>query len=232
MKKIIAASLISLGLASSAFAATTPAKTTIPSLSPLDGFYLGAGAGYQSTDASVKNNYDGSHSSADLDGGLGDLTLGYGKALSKSFYLGGGLRYDYYGDVDSSKSFSNTGIGLNQQQTNKVQLNDALFATIMPGVLVTPKTLLYANLGIGIVNMEGSVKYSTAIPGTFQANNEDETKDVVSGIAGIGVRQAFSQHISMSAEVDHVAPNSGDLPPGVSDLDYNEGLVNFIYTFK
>lgn len=108
--------------------------------------------------------------------------------------------------------------------------------TVQPGLLITPKTLLYTNLGIGVVNVEGSSSLTTtsSAPGTFSANagKQDETKNAFSGIAGIGVRQAFTQNISISAEVDHVAANSSDLPQGLDSLSYNEGLVNFINTFK
>jgi len=115
-----------------------------------------------------------------------------------------------------------------------------LFLTVDPGLLLTPKTLIYANLGIGIVSTTGAVttqtRYATSVPGAYTSysttQNESETKEVFSGIAGVGIRQAFSKHISMSAEIDHVAPSASDLPPGVSDLDYNEGLINFIYTFN
>jgi len=203
MKKIIF-TLLFLTLSTTCFAEST-----------FNGIYLGAGAGYESGDTKFVDGVTNANVKANFDSPTYNINLGLGHSILHFLYLGAGLRYEGFSDAKASGKNDNG---------ESVELKNAYFVMLTPGLLITQRTLLYANLGAG----EADVKYSQgssvkSITPTSGPHNS------WSGIYGIGLKQGLNDYVAIGAEYDHVAAGSAGLANNISSLGYNEASVNLTF---
>lgn len=201
MKKITISLLVSFVFCTSCFAEST-----------FNGFYLGADAGYESGDTKFIDGVTNTDLKADFDGSTWGVDAGVGHSILHFLYLGLGVKYQNFSGAKASSS------------GNSVKLNDAIFVVLTPGLLITQRTLLYANLGAGEVNAEYSQDSSVK-----SVTSTDGPHNSWSAIYGVGLKRGLNDYISIGAEYNHVVAGSAGLSNNVSSLDYNEGLVNLTF---
>lgn len=182
--------------------------------STFNGLYLGADAGYESGNTKFIDGVTNTDLKTDFEGSTWGVDAGLGHSLLHFLYLGMGVKYQNFSGATAKASDSD----------NSVKLNDAIFLVITPGLLITQKTLLYANLGAGEVNAEYSQDSSVK-----SVTSTDGPHNSWSAIYGVGLKRGLNDYISIGAEYNHVVAGSAGLSNNVSSLDYNEGLVNLTF---
>ena len=201
MKKILLACLCVVSLISSAAAEST-----------FNGLYLGAAGGYSSGNTHFTDGATNLQTDANFDSPIWEVNAGLGHSLFHFLYLGIGAKYQGLSNAKASKNNEN------------VDVSSAFFAVITPGILITQKTLLYANLGVGEVDAKYTqssvVKNETTTDGPHES---------WSAIYGIGLKRGLNDYISIGAEFNRVNAGSAGLSNNISALDYNEALVNLTF---
>jgi len=186
------------------FSLTSYAKSTF------NGVYLGGGVGKQSGDTQFNTELN-TKINTDFDSPFWEANAGLGHSLFHFLYLGVGAKYQSFSDAKTSSN--------NHQGT--VDVKSAAFGVITPGILITQKTLLYANLGLGEVD----AKYSN----NKAVKTQDSPHYSWSTIYGVGIKRGLNNHISIGAEYNRVLAGSAGISNNISKLNYNEGLVNLTF---
>ncbi len=188
------------------------ATSTAMAQSTFNGLYVGAAGGYSSGKTHFSDGVTNSVTSANFDSPVWDIDAGLGHSILHFFYLGLGAKYQGFTDAKVSKN------------DTKVDVDNAAFIVLTPGILITQRTLLYANLGLGQVNANYSqdslIKNATSIDGPHES---------WSAIYGIGLKRGLNDYISLGAEFNHVDAGSAGLSNNISALRYNEGLINLTF---
>lgn len=164
------------------------------------GFYVGAGFGPSFADFeksahvvhtgySDMNVFDKSHLASM--GMFGTVFGGYGY-VHKHFYLGEEINVSI--DSVDSEASNNDSAHLTFSTTNYM-MNRSCGVSVLPGLLVTDKTLLYARLGYA----NGNLKITT---GDTSLANVD--KNLNGFRFGAGIKQSLSQKVSVRMEYSQV----------------------------
>ena len=142
----------------------------VPAL--MDGFYLGAQAGYQMADMgeniSIANGAANANPSVSVNGWLGGLFLGYGMTWNNWYYLGGEIFGNY---ANSSQGWDTT---LNVSGANygsNAEMNSSYGLAVLPGLRLTDSTLTYIRLGYTWANFKYN-ESSTAVGSASNSSTE------------------------------------------------------------
>lgn len=207
--------------------------------SAFNGFYLGAGVGRDTSRFNLINtqaiagtttatNVNGSGS-----GALGTVFAGYGQTFNR-FYLGGEI------NANGSTLTQNTqatvvGGGLVNIAQAQFKINRNFGASVLPGLLITDNTLLYARLGytnghlVLNGNASSSAGFSAAVSNSSNLNGFR---------AGLGIAAAISRNVDLRLDYSHInysslnfnfgaTPNNGSFSIGPQtdqiefDISYN-----------
>jgi opacity protein-like surface antigen len=133
------------------------------------------------------------------------VQLGYGATLSGSFYLGGeiGLRNNA-GDFGSK-----TITGPGGSATINAKTSTAKMFSILPGIVVSPNSLVYARIGRGNTDVE--VTASGVV-------NASETSNGDFNIYGLGMDYMVSGNLSVKAEANKISADD------VNGTSFNVGV--------
>lgn len=136
------------------------------------------------------------------------VQLGYGATLGGSFYLGGeiGLRNNV-GDF-GSKSFTVAGI----PATAEAKTSTAKMFSLIPGFVVSPKTLIYARIARLNTDVEVTLKAPTLNITETSTSNGD------ANIYGLGVDYLMTNNLSVKAEANKVSADD------VNGTSFNVGV--------
>lgn len=217
--------------ASLADQAAVPAAAVQPAVNPckvptlLDGWYIGAQAGYGSY--RVRNNinfFDGAPLyamdvvNAGSNWSVGGV-IGYGKMLSQLFYLGGEL--SIVANTMEHTLYSNFGI----VYTNQYSSGPTYGLSLLPGIRLTNETLTYLRFGYNRVKFNST---ETIVPLT----PVNVSKNLNGFVIGIGMETLITGNYSVRGEFDHVFFSSyntaGYYNTAVSPA-YNGYALTFIY---
>lgn len=158
MKKILLASAIAAVTSSVAVAHTAP--------------YVGASVGIINNTQNVKTN--GSNSTGGFYRGVPvNLFAGYGGVINQNFYLAGELN----GTVGT----------MNISDDNNMKTSYGLGASIIPGVMLSDRTLAFARAGV--------------VRSRFSGNDTTRT----GGQFGFGMQTCLTQNVDLRGEYDFVA---------------------------
>jgi len=211
MKKFLLTCFLTLGL--------TTSLTALAEKNSLHGFYLGAGAGYSWQNIDLDNTQTFQNSGANRfvvkdsknisqDLGLGQLFLGYGFNRG-ILYLGTELGFNLYQEGESFKLFNqfnsipNSFDATVKNYTGKVSPKYGFQLTFLPGLYITPTTLMYGRVGGALTRYDTDSNTSvnqTVSPEISDKPNSD-TNWVPEIIIGAGIRQQIWKNLS--ARVDY-----------------------------
>ncbi|MDF1683203.1 MAG: hypothetical protein P1U36_00955 [Legionellaceae bacterium] len=221
-------SLLSLFIAySSTYAGTEGQTPDYP-----NGFMLGAGAGLTefmdsgAYSTSTRNVLSSTTNRSFRFGFMGDVTAGYGRRVYQPFYLGTELGLNIFGTRKTSSSYSTDTAMTVEDSVFDVSVitEEALSTTttvsgnvfvpffdIKPGLLVTPKSLLFARIGVnynqfnvvtqsshlasGTVINAGATESGTALSGLYSS----EKKQRAGLRTGLGFEYLISDHVGLAA---------------------------------
>lgn len=204
MKKILISFLLS-------FIAISPC---LAAEATFNGIYLGGGGGYGSGNTKFTYSATEPQAKTDFSSPMWEVDAGLGHSLLHFLYLGLGAKY---------QDFSNAKVTQNTSDAS-VQLNNAIFGVLTPGVLITQKTLLYLNLGVGEVNAKYS-QNSDLKPNLLNDSPHNSWSDIY----GIGLKQGLNNYISIGLEFNHVNAGSAGISNNISSLSYNETMGNLTF---
>jgi len=217
-KTLVAATLLALPIAANA--------------QPIDGLYIGGGAGVnfmqpESVDGQTPHHSVGTR----LDAGAGpalSVSLGYG--------FGNGLRAEVEGDYRNN-FFTGTGYG-GQEQKMGVMANVLYdFWGVLPGVVP------YVGAGVGWMNVKENNLYVTGSGLTATANNDSTSAFAYQAILGVAFPIAAAPGLSVTADYRFMGMNGyrdydGTTAPGHAPItlkandDYNHTiLIGLRYAF-
>lgn len=230
-----------------------------------DGFYMGLQSGYDMYRFATELPKNGSISDQDHQVGIsadptifvGGSLLGGFAGFGKQFYwfYNTYLGLEVYGNwsnaqtdasIYTSSIASDLSVHVSEYETD-YQLRGNYGIDVLPGIMITPATLLYVRLGYNWVslNIDESVRKDVNIqhaPSDRPPPVDLETNaDVVSGFHyGVGIESAFAENWSLRAEYNHTdlsrisskGDETTDLSSGseFSPTD-NQFLLSVIYHF-
>ena len=199
-----------------------------------DGLYAGAGVGYAWQEVSkdyltsvkiagIKRSRENSVND-DQNLGLGQIFIGYG--LSRGMlYFGTELGLNVYKDNSSAERVypnQNLAVGLTPKVvTFDVTPKYGFQLSFLPGLYLTPSTLVYGRLGGALTRYDTEAKFNVnraVSPEAYDTKNSDDNW-VPELVVGAGVRQKIWE--SLSARLDYTytysdqfsgAPNTLGLP--------------------
>jgi len=198
-----------IGFAIPAFAATN--------INSHQGFYIGVGAGKNTTrydftnSPSTGNNFNHKEKNT-----VGEIFGGYGFQLGNRGYLG--LEAFVAGNSSNSDTTVASGV------TYKTQIKNTVGVSVLPGVFVTPNTLLYARLGL--VASDFDVQASTTPVAVFK-----ESGARAGGQVGLGIDYYVSKNMSIGAEYDYTAYQKITAGPSELKIKNDQVLVRAAYHF-
>ena len=203
-----------------------------------DGFYAGVGAGYawQDINSTVQpvergvpysENY-GQSASQEL--GFGQLFIGYG--LSRDIvYFGTEVGFNLYqeGNNYNLKNLYNLAPPSPphaNSMTNKISPKYGFQLSFLPGLYLTPDTLIYGRLGGAVTRYDTETKTDVNLPGFFATNNSDSNW-VPELVVGAGLAQKMWENISV--RVDYTYTYSADFNGAANGYaDTTNPSTNFI----
>lgn len=200
---------------------------TPPSL--MDGWYLGAQAGYDSYRIRQSISGVGEFSStASATGWVGGLFAGYGQYFSNYYYLGGELLANYNGNNQTTFSMvDNDGDSANQ----KFEAKGTWGISLLPGIKLNDTTLGYVRLGYNWTNFEASD--SAADAGVTASGSKSNTEGGFD--FGLGLETLVYQNWSVRTEYNHVWYNSFNFNAGPASESFdpsdNQFTLGVLYHF-
>lgn len=132
------------------------------------------------------------------------LQGGYGKMLSPNFYLGF-IAFATWGNQSATNALMNGGPngGSTFQMTSvNYRLKNLYGCGIKPGWLLSPETLLYAELGVAASNLsvsETAFDNTNTLVGTSAANFQNFSKNMAGFEFGAGIEQAVTKKLAAHA---------------------------------
>ncbi len=219
MKKMtaIACILTSIVITPSMAMADSSAPISTPT-SFYNGAYLGGGyvgrLGDLNTKSSSTTTVSGTSTSANhsanrttgFNGGV--LYLGYGHTFENNFYLGGEL--DGLGFIPGSDTKDVAGL-------ERTTPYGGFTVSVLPGFVITPRTLLFARLGMGGMDYRDSTTKSSSnvtlnnLATTSTSSTTHHSKMLAEYEAGLGASYMFTQHFNVRGEYDYVMSPRTDL---------------------
>jgi opacity protein-like surface antigen len=182
-----------------------------------DGFYVGAGVGYDSykfdnttditlVDAAVPTTILGTtHSSVHqaATGWMGGLFVGYGHYWDW-FYLGAEINANTSGAENSSTWSDDDGDSI----TAKIKARTSYGIGVLPGIKVNDSTLLYARIGYLRTNFKGSATVSDNTSGIPTTVSVSESEWRNGWNYGVGIETYVAEDVSVRGEYTYTALNS------------------------
>lgn len=202
---------------------------TPPSL--MDGFYVGAQAGYDAyrVRASTTGSTVNASSVGSLTGWLGGLFVGYGQYFSNDFYLGGELLGNYNG-TDQTISSGNDNDGDSWQTKAKAKGTWGLAA--IPGLKLNDTTLGYFRVGYDWTKFELNGNAANA-GGASVSGSKSSTQGGFD--FGVGLETLVYQNWSVKTEYNHIWYNSFNTSNSVTstslDPSDNQFTLGVLYHF-
>lgn len=201
-KKLIIASAV-LAISSSAALASS-------------GPYVGFSAGAINNNYKFSNSTETSNTPSSL-GALANIFAGYGATLTQTIYLGGEV-------------FANMGTGeahdltiVTDSTTLKVKNKYSYGVSIIPGLMVSDQTMIFARMGV--VKTHFNTKQTST---TTTATNETSA---MGGQLGLGVETALNQNLSVRAEYDYTSYRAFTALNTRIKPNSNQLLVGLVYKF-
>lgn len=198
----------------------------------MDGFYLGAGVGYniltthsnfdETTRIAVQGNPELAASGWD-----GGVFLGYGQYVNYMFYLGGEVFANY---SNSSKTINITTPTGNFHANVRSNWNYGL--AILPGIRLNCATLGYLRFGYDWANVDSSASVHINEPATDFSGSRSNT---ISGfVYGFGIETVVQDNWSVRADYTYTNYNSSSSSRNaiarVNPAD-NRVMVSLVYHF-
>lgn len=188
-----------------------------------DGFYVGAGVGYDSyrfhntTDFSefdtsvspqVLTESNSSSWNESATGWMGGLFVGYGHYFDY-FYLGAEINASTSG---ANSTFTATGSDTSgtwsDSATIKVKARTSYGIAVLPGIKVNDSTLLYARLGYLRTNFKGSADFGE-LDGADVDTISGSTSNWINGFNyGVGIETYIAEDVSVRGEYTYTSYNS------------------------
>lgn len=166
----------------------------------MDGFYVGAQAGYQTANMgeniSITSGTVNANPSVAVNGWLGGLFLGYGTTWNNLYYLGGEIFGNY---ADSSQGWDAT-LNTTNYGSN-AEMNSSYGLALLPGLKLTDTTLTYIRLGYTWANF----KYSETASGIGSASNSNTEGGFT---YGVGMETLITGNWSLRGEYTYTNYNN------------------------
>lgn len=203
----------------------------IPAL--MDGFYVGAQAGYQM--ANLGENIDiasgavTTNPNVAVNGGLAGLFLGYGMTWNNFYYLGGEIFGNY---ANSSQGWDADLEGTAGIYNSNAEMNSSYGIAVLPGLRLTDSTLTFIRLGYTWANFKYNESASIFGGGSSASNSSTE-----GGFAyGIGMETLITGNWSLRGEYTYTNYNNFSTSLGAgssSSINPSAGQVDLgvIYHF-
>lgn len=181
-----------------------------PVLALHDGFYLGAGVGYDAfrfeykvTDA-IDGDYETTNHSGT--GWMGGLFAGYGHYFD-TFYLGAELNANY-SDADASARAVDydTSVSPTFVTTSKATLEARATygVSLIPGLKINDSTLLFVRGGYVRTDFKASVSVTDS-DGPVLSGHDSEWENGY--VYGVGMESYLAENVSIRGEFDHYTYN-------------------------
>lgn len=197
---------------------------TPPSL--MDGFYVGAQAGYDAyrMRASTTNAVVNSTAVGSLTGWVGGLFAGYGQYFN-NYYLGGELLGNYNGNNQTLTSGNDVG---GDSWNVKAKAKGTWGLAVLPGMKLNDTTLGYFRLGYDWTKFESNSSgvNATTTPATTFSGSGNKTEG--GWDFGLGLETLVYQNWSVRTEYNHVwygSFNAGNTSIDASDNQFNLGVL-------
>ena len=195
-----------------------------------DGFYIGAGLGYDSArvhesvntweydapDFVVPSFTESASRNQSLTGWMGGLFVGYGHYFDW-FYLGAELNGNI-SDADSTASWSDSD---GNWVSSKVEMRGTYGISILPGIKVNDSSLLYARLGYLRTNFKAKNSFNFVSdpddsPVTAAVSGSSSNNKWRNGFTyGVGIETYVAEYVSVRGEFDHTTYNSRSVTASV-----------------
>jgi outer membrane immunogenic protein len=207
-----------------------------------DGFYLGAGVGYDSFrfEHKVTDEVDGSYTKLNHSGTgwMGGLFAGYGHYFD-TFYLGAELNANY-SDADATLRAVDVDSGVPVTTTSKAELEARATygVSLLPGLKINDSTLLFVRGGY--VRTDFKASYSVSDTAGFAAAGHDSEWE--NGyVYGVGLESYLAEQVSIRGEFDHYtynehkthvnAPDGSLLTTVKNNPSDNQFMLSLLYHF-
>lgn len=203
-------------------------KAEVPPCPPIlmlhDGFYIGAGVGYDSyrihessnlsdydntVVPNVLTDYDTVSLNHSATGWMGGLFVGYGHYWDW-FYLGAELNGNG-SSADSTRRWNDTlGVLNGAYVRTKVEARGSWGIALLPGVKVNDSSLLYIRLGYLSTNFKASSNYNFPVTTWDPAWSGSFSKSKWRGAFnfGVGIETYVAENVSVRGEFDHASYGS------------------------
>ncbi len=227
----------------------------------MDGFYVGAQAGYDSYRIRDEINDEGFGFGPQADtvvnatGAVGGLFLGYGRYMPEwyNLYLG----VEVFGNDSAASVNSDVGhhhhhhlssssstvvpffFGGNLEQ--EITANWSWGVSVLPGIKINDSTLAYARLGWAAHNLKVENEFdhhyllSSSYPYGFAGRHHDDDDDAnhwYSGFAyGLGIESVICQNWSVRGDYTHTDLGSHDVGSTSLHPADNQFMLSLIYHF-
>lgn len=169
----------------------------------MDGFYVGAQAGYQTANLgeniSITSGTDSLNPSVAVNGWLGGLFLGYGMTWNNFYYLGGEVFGNY---ANSSQGWDAASLSAGGSYGSNAEMNSSYGLALLPGLRLTDSTLTYIRLGYTWAHFKYNESSSTL--GLSASNSSTEGGFTY----GIGMETLITGNWSLRGEYTYTNYNS------------------------
>jgi outer membrane autotransporter protein len=199
---------------------------TPPSL--MDGFYVGAQAGYDAYRVrSSVSDASGSFSDVNsLTGWVGGLFAGYGQYFSNNFYLGGELLGNYNGsDQTITSGTDNDG----DTFSRKLEVKETWGLALLPGMKLNDTTLGYFRLGYDWTKFDFNTSATDGATATTVSGSNNSREG--GWDFGLGLETLVYQNWSVRTEYNHVWYGSFNAGGASIDPSDNQFMLGVLYHF-